>query len=68
VQFFPQLIAEDGHLVDEVATLPDQKLELLVLIGPDGVDESEAIDSSAIDGGEIVVVGLVARVGNCLLV
>ena len=61
---FKHLLLECDALLDQLAPVPGQQLEL------DGdrigfvLGQTEAVDGGAMDGGEVGVVGLVAGIGG----
>ena len=68
MQHFLHLTAQTGVLADQVAAVPDEQLQLLVVVGPDRSDQAEAADRRAEDARQIGVVGLVARIGRLPIV
>ena len=41
-----------------------EQSQALVVVGQLGLEQAEAVDGGAVDAGEVVIVGLVARVGG----
>ena len=58
------LLLDCDLLADEVAAVPGQQLESDEDRVGLGLEQAEAVDGGAVDGGEIGVVGLVAGVGG----
>src|SRR3954470_4532140 len=59
---FLKLALQVGVLVDEIAAMPSQELQLLIEIGPGGKEQAEAELGGAEDGGDVDIIGLVARI------
>jgi hypothetical protein len=60
---FVNLAAEGAALLHQSAAMPDQQLEGAPGNIPNRFAQREAVDSSAVDGEQIGVVGLVAGAG-----
>src|SRR5262245_23981903 len=64
VQILTDLAAEQGGLSHPVAALTDEQLQLAEERTDGRLGQSTATDSSAMDGGQVGVVGLDARIGG----
>jgi hypothetical protein len=62
IEVFADLAGEGGSLVDQVAAMADEELQLPPRFLGRGFEECEAVDGRALDGGEIGVAGLVVGV------
>src|SRR5262249_60463393 len=61
---FADLALQRGVLVHQVAAVAAQQLDRPVVVGPGRLPQAEAVGGGAADGGQVGVVGLVARVGG----
>jgi hypothetical protein len=55
---------QERRLVDQIAAVAAQHLERRIELGPNGLEQAEALGDGADNGGQIGVVGLVARIGR----
>ena len=64
LKMFMHLLLDCDFLADQVAPAPGEQLETNEDRLGLGLEQAEAVDGGAVDGGEIGVIGLVAGVGG----